>query len=70
MWNCYYCKKQVAPRALVCPHCGGDLNSSWKRGRMRGEQDRKRGGDDDIVMQIFGLLVLSSIAVGVFFLLF
>lgn len=28
MWKCYHCKKEIAPRAPKCPHCGGVFNVS------------------------------------------
>jgi|GEM_PF-6303807 len=28
MWKCYHCKKEIAPRAPTCPHCGGTFGVS------------------------------------------
>lgn len=34
MWKCYHCKKEIAPRAPTCPHCGGTFGVS-ERGFMQ-----------------------------------
>lgn len=33
LWKCYHCEQKIAPKAPVCPHCGGTFDA-FKRGFM------------------------------------
>ena len=49
MWKCYHCKKEIAPRAPKCPHCGGVFNVSQNgfmeaNARMDEDYAREKAG--------------------------